>query len=417
MRVCILGGSFASGNLGLEALTCALVNGIWRAAPEARITAFDFVWSRSEVQVETPDGPRAVERLGLNDTRRLWHSTALARMGALKGARLLDGPGRRALREADLVIDISGGDSFTDLYGLRRLRAICAAKELVLDLGTPLVLGPQTYGPYAHEEGRTRARAILTRATQVWARDVDSRVRAQELVGEEAGFVCEQGVDLAFALPPSRSAQVGGITIGGDQRPVGLNVSGLLWNGGEARARSLGLRVDYRALMRTLVERLLEEGAPRVLLVPHVLARPGNEESDQQAAEELLAGVDGTHRNRIDVARGTYTASEAKALIGGCSWFAGSRMHATIAGLSTGVPTTGLAYSLKFRGVFESAGVPDCSLDLRALETDEVLEQSLAQWRRREATREALEEPRRRLRSEAAQQVASMVQAARGGRA
>ena len=59
MRVCILGGSFASGNLGLEALTCALVNGIWRAAPEARITAFDFVWSRSEVQVETPDGPRA----------------------------------------------------------------------------------------------------------------------------------------------------------------------------------------------------------------------------------------------------------------------------------------------------------------------------------------------------------------------
>lgn len=199
---------------------------------------------------------------------------------------------------------------------------------------------------------------------------------------------------------------------------MGLNVSGLLWNGGVERARSLGLRVDYRALVLRLIERLLEQDPAGLLLVPHVLATPGNEESDQHAAHEVRSELPERLRARVQVAAPPYSASEAKALIGSCSWFAGSRMHATIAGLSTGVPTVGLAYSYKFRGVFESAGVGEAALDLRALETEEAVDRTVALWSRRSELQRKQEEPRRRLRSAAASQVAEMLSAAAvGGRA
>ena len=410
MKVCVLGGSFDSGNLGLEALTCALINGIWLAEPGAEITVFDFVRKTDEVTVETPAGPRPVRRCGLNDSRRYWSTTSLGRMRALRGVRLLDGPSRRALRDADVVIDISGGDSFTDLYGMRRLRAMCAVKELVLDLGVPLVLGPQTYGPFRNAESQDRARAILQRAAQVWARDVDSRARAEELVGDGHGFECRQGVDLAFALPPSGAASIGGIDVRSEGTVAGLNVSGLLWNGGEERARSLGLEVDYRDLVVILAERILSDGVTSLLLVPHVLATPGNEESDQQAADGLLQALHPESRQRVAVARPPYTASQAKALIGRCAWFAGSRMHATIGALSMGVPTVGLAYSLKFRGVFESAGVAAASIDLREHPTETVVQRSLDLWDDRETQRVILEASRRDLKVRAAAQVAIMLE-------
>ena len=50
-------------------------------------------------------------------------------------------------------------------------------------------------------------------------------------------------------------------------------------------------------------------------------------------------------------------ASEVKWCISKLDWFVGSRMHATIAALSSGVPCAAIAYSRKFRGVFATLGV------------------------------------------------------------
>ena len=69
-----------------------------------------------------------------------------------------------------------------------------------------------------------------------------------------------------------------------------------------------------------------------------------------------------------------YDQNETKYLIGLCDFFLGARMHATIAALSQGMPAVGMAYSRKFRGVFETAGVGDCVLDLRKLSNDHVLD-------------------------------------------
>jgi polysaccharide pyruvyl transferase WcaK-like protein len=59
-------------------------------------------------------------------------------------------------------------------------------------------------------------------------------------------------------------------------------------------------------------------------------------------------------------------------------------MHACIAALSQGVPTVGLAYSGKFRGVFEALEMGDYALDLRRLGAGEILERGLDAYRQRE---------------------------------
>ena len=60
-------------------------------------------------------------------------------------------------------------------------------------------------------------------------------------------------------------------------------------------------------------------------------------------------------------------------------------MHATIAALSQGIPAVGMAYSRKFIGVFETAGVADCVLDLRSLTNAEVLNGVMEIYQRRDS--------------------------------
>ena len=52
------------------------------------------------------------------------------------------------ITECDIVIDLTQGDSFTDIYGLNRFISYTLDKYNVEKLGVPLILGPQTYGPY-----------------------------------------------------------------------------------------------------------------------------------------------------------------------------------------------------------------------------------------------------------------------------
>ena len=409
MKVCVLGGSFDSGNLGLEALTCALINGIWLAEPGAEITVFDFVRKTDEVTVETPAGPRPVRRCGLNDSRRYWSTTSLGRMRALRGVRLLDGPSRRALRDADVVIDISGGDSFTDLYGMRRLRAMCAVKELVLDLGVPLVLGPQTYGPFRNAESQDRARAILQRAAQVWARDVDSRARAEKLVGDGHGFECRQGVDLAFALPAEWRSEHrwNRRSIRRDGRWSQCQRASLEW--GRGTRPFLGLEVDYRDLVVTLAERILSDGVTSLLLVPHVLATPGT--------RSLISRPQTVCFKRCIRSRGNELPSPApvhREPGQGFDWplrlvrgVEDARHHRRSL---HGGPNGWARVLPQVPGVFESAGVAAASIDLREHPTETVVQRSLDLWDDRETQRVILEASRRDLKVRAAAQVAIMLE-------
>jgi len=157
---------------------------------------------------------------------------------------------------------------------------------------------------------------------------------------------------------------------------VGINVSGLLFNGGYTGKNMFGLVADYPALMREAIAAFQARGA-EVYLVPHVQSRAMAVEDDVRVAAALAA-----ERPGLRVAGPFSGPSEAKRFIAGLDFFTGARMHACIAALSAGVAVMPLAYSRKFDGLFGALGYGH-TLDLRREESSSALPRLLAAYEAR----------------------------------
>ena len=70
-----------------------------------------------------------------------------------------------------------------------------------------------------------------------------------------------------------------------------------------------------------------------------------------RSLSRVAAELRASHRSRVLVVGPDYDARQLKWIISQLRLFAGSRTHATIAALSTGVPTISVGYSVKARGI------------------------------------------------------------------
>ena len=303
-RVLVLWASPTSANLGVRALaegTAALVR---RAFPDA------------EVETQSYGQGTAPANIGVG--------RSLAREFALDSRGL-----RSWIKEFDLVVDTRAGDSFADIYGLPRLRQICQMAEFVRACRVPLVLGPQTIGPFTTRAGRRWGARSLRRADLVMARDSASAVAAAEL-GRRADVVT---TDVVFALdePTAQGSW-----------DVLLNVSGLLWTS-EAHGSSAG----YRSVIREAITGLGERGR-QVTLVSHVLDStfPDNDVPTGRALQEEF-GLEHIVPRSL---------AEMRAVAKGADLVIGSRMHACLNALSVGTPAIPLAYSRKFAPLLADLG-------------------------------------------------------------
>jgi colanic acid/amylovoran biosynthesis protein len=165
---------------------------------------------------------------------------------------------------------------------------------------------------------------------------------------------------------------------------IGINVNGLMYNGGYTRSNMFGLKLDYPAFLDALVAKLLANPENRVLLVPHTFAAAGRVESDPDGCAAVLRGVPAEFKSRIHIVEAEYDQNEIKGVVGLCDFFVGSRMHACIAALSQGIPAVGIAYSKKFRGVFESVGAENWVVDGRDVEIEEAVRRVLELFRKKD---------------------------------
>ncbi len=242
------------------------------------------------------------------------------------------------LRISDLILDISAGDSFADIYGGPRFLIQSATKLLALRTRASLILSPQTLGPFERPWTRHLAAHIMRRARWTFARDHLSAEAARSL-GVTARL--DEAIDVAFRLPfeaPPRPPN-------GPVR-VGLNVSGLLFRGGA----DFRLTVDYPFFVRRLLTELNRRPGHEIWLVPHVLA-PDHPDDDVTVSRDLC-----NEFPAVRLAPPFRSSIEAKSFIAGLDFFCGARMHACIAAFSSGVPVVPFAYSRKFQGLFHTLG-------------------------------------------------------------
>lgn len=366
-RISLLGAPLDSGNLGVSALSLATLYALRKRFESLQVTLFDNGRYRRREMVPVGDAVVACEQRGLWISRRFYRAESLWSLD--KASRYAPGlhPNIRAMRRSAAVLDISGGDSFTDLYGPRRFRLVSDPKLITLRLGLPLILLPQTYGPFTGPASATVAEQLLRGSVQAWARDARSFERIVDLVGTtQLDDRYRLGVDVAFGLPEREPplavrTHVEKFMAVGDI--IGINVSGLLYGDPDRARERFGLATRYDQAMLHAVQRLLNAGAERIMFIPHVYS---DRESDLLAARDLAQRV--AAPDRVCVLEGNLGADEVKWVISRMRWFAGARMHACIGALSSGVPATAIAYSDKFQGVFEGCGLGHRVLDARLLD-------------------------------------------------
>lgn len=423
VKVCLLGPSFGTGNLGVDVLVEASIKVIVNRWPKAEVTLLGSGWVDSEYRLRLFDREIRVRSMPIRFCKNVFQSDHFMvllfyamLMKVLRGRWMRERFTRRNLLlktivEADMVADITGGDSFSDIYGMRRFIIGFLRKWVIKAFGKKLVLLPQTYGPFDKRLTRVLARYIINHATLVYSRDRKGLDDAKALLGPQK---CDGKIrfipDVGFLLDPHRpqSEEMESLEKIKDSSGtlVGLNISGLLSCSSDTGDNVFNLKIDYPAVTDLIVEFLMQQQGVAVLLVPHVVPmRKGDaslskkmhkrgyrEQSDAVACARLYEQFNRKYSDRLFIVRGHYNHNETKYIIGLCDFFIGSRMHACIAALSQGIPAVGVAYSGKFHGVFESVGVADCVADARCCGEDELLEKISSAYRRMDRIRETLQE-------------------------
>ncbi len=264
----------------------------------------------------------------------------------------------KLIQSSDLLFDINEGDSFSDIYGSKRIIRHFTDSKLVLSWKKPLIFLPQTIGPFDTTFGKKLGKHIIKRLTKLYVRDE----KAYEFI-DKIGVERELAIDMAVYMTPEK------VNVEVKPNTIGINVNGLMYLN---RYKSLAGKYDnYVLLLKKLIQNILERGF-EVLLIPHTYSAANpNIEDDLVGIKKFV--TDNPHlADKISYVDKDYSAQELKFIISKTVFFIGSRMHSCIAGLSMSIPTIGLSYSYKFEGTFKMFRQEKYVLDVNYLKEDEI---------------------------------------------
>ncbi len=277
---------------------------------------------------------------------------------------------QKIYRNADFILDIGQGDSFADIYGNSRFDWIYSQYRLGMKYRKPYCILPQTIGPFRDPKIREQARKGMEYASCVMVRDRQSRDFVGEMLpGKEVAEI----IDVAFFMPYTRKEFDRNFV------HVGLNVSALLWHGGYTGDNQFGLKADYPSLVRSVMDHFLKQEDVKVHLIPHVVGGERHIENDYAVSYDLFEEYN--HPNLV-LSPLFLDPIAAKNYIAGMDFFMGTRMHATIAAFSSGVPVVPMAYSRKFNGLFADTLQYPFMADIKTQTADkahEIVKQAFAQ--------------------------------------
>lgn len=389
ISICLLGASFNTMNMGVGALTAGTIKCIKHQYPDSRIFLLDYARKGETYNFRLNSREFLIELVNMRFSKKLYLKNNIVFLLAaaflirilpdsVKNRVISNNRCLKMLTEADVIASIAGGDSFSDIYGLGRFFYVALPQLLAILMGKRLVLMPQTLGPFKHRLARAVARHIIRNAEVVFSRDYTGINDMRDFLGvKDVPARLRFCYDVGFVLDPTRpeKAELKKVFENTRARPltVGFNVSGLLMMGGYTGTNMFGLKMDYRELVKDVIDLLIARHGAAVVLIPHVFGGPAHAESDTAACAAIYAELKDRHRDRLFIIRDSYDQHEIKHIIGQCSFFIGSRMHACIAALSQGVPAVAIAYSRKFTGVMESIDMKDMVADPCVMEKDEIM--------------------------------------------
>lgn len=248
----------------------------------------------------------------------------------------------RYVKRVSLEAADYGGDGFSDIYGVQDFLNRMNQTWILKKANVPLIMLPQTVGPFSNKEMFDVAVDIMRYAKEIYVRDAKFVDEFRKL-----GLNYVQTKDISsFMVPEPWDIEI-------KDKAVGFNVSGLAYcntfHGLEGQFDS------YPDLVDGIINHFVSKGCT-VYLIPHSYTYSNPDNNDDMVACRMAYERLEDKSNVVLIDK-DMSAPQVKYLISRMTFFIGARMHANFAAIYTGVPVFGTAYSYKFEGAFNANGL------------------------------------------------------------
>ena len=154
IKIGLLWHSLESANLGVGALSYAQMHIVSDVAIKLELDV-EFIMMGWVDETQAHADSRVINACQVNAKRLLGLTPEL----------------HHAIKECDLILDIGEGDSFSDIYGWKRLVYLVGTKILAKSFDIPLIMSPQTIGPFKNPLAAKFADYVMKKSRAVFSRD------------------------------------------------------------------------------------------------------------------------------------------------------------------------------------------------------------------------------------------------------
>lgn len=239
-------------------------------------------------------------------------------------------------------------------------------------LGKPVVMFPNSIGPFRTRIGRFLSRLALNRCDYILVREPVSFKIADSLKVRSPKILTS---DIALLFSADHEPPVE------DFSKPALGVCPGVYSNTLSEA---GIRGYVQAHARAL-DKAIEEYGFHVVFLPHYVT--GFRHDDLEISKLIVSQMRNADQARIVNVK---TAGQFKALINNVDMLVSSKMHPAVMAASAYVPTVYVAYDHKQVGFFSSLGVDDGIVSISEVSYERLLGRIDYVWRRKDAVRSLL---------------------------
>jgi polysaccharide pyruvyl transferase WcaK-like protein len=338
-------------NRGCEALVRSIVQIVGARFPGSRfvVPSANLPFDQRQWPDAAAAGVEFVPFYAFPERLRWWNR--LYRIAPQAAARLIPPlpdlpPAAAAVLAACDALIVTGGDIISLDYSAASLMRWLAQARAAVTRKIPVILWSSSVGPF--KDGSPLEQYIARQLKDYTLLSTRENRTQTYLTGLGLQDVV-RAVDPAFAMHPEPPSDSSLLPPTGAKGLLGFNVSPLIAQARKRQGNLAGFEAGVVAFLRWAVA----EAGLHIALIPHVdPSTPGDFVGDWEYMEHLR-GLAALPESAVKLLPGTLNAAQLKGLIAQCDYFIGARTHATIAALSTGVPTLSIAYSVKARGINE----------------------------------------------------------------
>jgi colanic acid/amylovoran biosynthesis protein len=307
----------------------------------------------------------------------------------------------RAYLEQDLILEISG-DGLSGDYGWLSTAISLSRLACALLLKKRVVIYAQSLGPFLIKWPMiAKPSSLLSQVFRKAATKLFNKVNLITVREEISfNFIKKIGVknanvyltaDSAFLLRPATPHVVDNILskyeFKHESSYIGVSISNSISFLKYSAEKSVSSKDKYFSNMALILDYFIDKYKLCVIMVPHVIG-PGYQNDDWIGSKHVYDLM--KNKSEVILLDRGYLPEELKGIIGRCQLFIGSRMHASIAALSMGIPTVAIGYSPKTLGIMTMAGQKDYVCDFTKLSYQELLATVEQAWIKRKVIAESL---------------------------